>query len=211
MKAGQQWLIMNAPDNYLAMLEPLPDNVCLTFSPNEFVDGVQVFVKNTDQLTVAFEQLRPVLSDDTILWVIYPKKNSGIVTDLEMMSGWETSKPYGLRPVASAAINNVWTSLRFRPKHLVKHSAASKESILKENEYSAYIDVDSKQINLPPYVHQALIQDPAAMTIYQKLAWSHRKEYLVWILSAKKEQTKADRVAKMIEMLMAGKRNPTEK
>ena len=132
-------------------------------------------------------------------------------TDLEMMSGWEVTKPYGLRPVASAAINNVWTTLRFRPEHFVKHSDASKESISKQNDYSAYIDVDKKQITLPPYLQEALAAKPAAVATYEKLAWSHRKEYVVWILSAKQEQTKANRIAKMIEMLLAGKKNPSEK
>ncbi|MET3979523.1 hypothetical protein ABIB62_002109 [Mucilaginibacter sp. UYP25] len=211
IKPGQHWLIMNAPEDYLATLEPLPDGVKLSFTVEGTHNGIQVFVKNSAELATALADLQPLLKDETVLWVIYPKKNSGIDSDLEMMSGWEVAKPYGLRPVASAAINNVWTTLRFRPEHLVKHSGASKESIRNENDYSAYIDVDKKLITLPPYLHQALAHEPAAMALYDKLAWSHRKEYLVWILSAKLEQTRANRIVKMVEMLSAGKKNPTEK
>ncbi|MFD0764249.1 YdeI family protein [Mucilaginibacter lutimaris] len=211
MKPGQHWLIMNAPEDYLATLEPLPQDVKLSFNAAGDFNGIQVFVKNSTGLAEALAQLKPVLKDETVLWIIYPKKNSGIDSDLEMMSGWEVAKPYGLRPVASAAINNVWTTLRFRPEHLVKHSGASKESIRKENDYSAYIDVDKKQITLPPYLHEALAHEPAAMAAYEKLAWSHRKEYVVWILSAKQEQTRANRIVKMIEMLTAGKKNPSHK
>jgi uncharacterized protein YbdZ (MbtH family) len=211
IKPGQHWLILNAPEDYLATLEPLPDDVKLSFTPQGDFNGIQVFVQNSAGLTAALSLLKPILKDDTIFWVIYPKKSSGMETDLEMMSGWEVTKPYGLRPVASAAINNVWTTLRFRPEHLVKHSDASKESISKQNDYSAYIDVDKKQITLPPYLNEALVAEPAAMATYEKLAWSHRKEYVVWILSAKQEQTKANRIAKMIEMLLVGKKNPSEK
>jgi len=211
IKPGQHWLILNAPEDYLATLEPLPDHVQLSFTPQGNFNGIQLFVKNSAGLTEALTQLKPVLNDDTVFWVIYPKKNSGIETDLEMMSGWEVTKPYGLRPVASAAINNIWTTLRFRPEHLVKHSDSSKEAISKQNDYSAYIDVDKKQITLPPYLQEALAAEPVAMATYEKLAWSHRKEYVVWILSAKQEQTKANRIAKMVEMLLTGKKNPSEK
>ncbi|MBD1386429.1 YdeI/OmpD-associated family protein [Mucilaginibacter rigui] len=211
IKSGQHWLILNAPEDYLATLEPLLESVKLSFTPEGNFNGIQLFVQNSAGLNEALIQLKPILKDDTIFWVIYPKKSSGMETDLEMMSGWEVTKPYGLRPVASAAINNVWTTLRFRPEHLVKHSDASKESISKQNDYSAYIDVDKKQITLPPYLHEALAAEPAAMATYDKLAWSHRKEYVVWILSAKQEQTKANRIVKMIEMLSAGKKNPSEK
>lgn len=211
IKAGQRWLIMNAPEDYLATLEPLPDDVRLSFTPDGGVDGVQVFVKNKAELAQSLLQLKPVLIDDTILWIIYPRKNSGIDSDLSMMNSWPEAEQHGLRPVAAVAINNVWSSLRFRPEHLVKKSNTSKEAIRKENDYSAYIDVDKKQIALPPYLHEVLAAEPAAMATYEKLAWSHRKEYVVWILSAKQEQTKANRIVKMIEMLSAGRKNPSDK
>ncbi|TWR25523.1 YdeI/OmpD-associated family protein [Mucilaginibacter achroorhodeus] len=211
MKPGQTWLILNAPEDYLATLEPLPDGVELTFAVGKPVSGIQVFVKTGAELSEVLKHLKPSLKDDTIFWVIYPKKTSGIETDLEMMSGWEVTKPFGLRPVASAAINNVWTSLRFRPEHLVKHSEGSAASIRKENDYSEFIDVDKRQITLPPYLQEALAAEPAAMAYYEKLAWSHRKEYVLWILSAKQEQTRANRIVKMMEMLLAGKKNPSDK
>jgi hypothetical protein len=211
IKPGQHWLILNAPEDYLATLEPLPDDVQLSFTPEGNVDGVQVFVKTSAELGQSLQQLKPVLTNDTILWIIYPRKNSGIDTDLTMMHSWPEAEQHGLRPVAAVAINNIWSSLRFRPEHLVKKSATSQEAIRKEKDYSAYIDVDKKQITLPPYLHEALAAEPAAMATYEKLAWSHRKEYVVWILSAKQEQTRANRIVKMIEMLLTGKKNPSDK
>jgi hypothetical protein len=211
IKPGQHWLIMNAPEDYLATLEPLPDDVKIKFDISGSVDGVQAFVKNSGELAQVLQQLKPVLADDTILWIIYPKKNSGIDTNLSMMNSWPEPEQHGLRPVAAVAINNVWTSLRFRPGHLVKQSGTSKEAIRKENDYSAYIDVDKKQITLPPYLQEALVASPTAMATYEKLAWSHRKEYVVWILSAKQEETRLNRITKMINMLLAGKKNPSDK
>ncbi|WP_374951746.1 YdeI/OmpD-associated family protein [Mucilaginibacter sp.] len=210
MKPGQTWLILNAAPGYLSLLDPLPDGIKLVFEPASTVDGMQIFVNTAKELANKLQDLTPFLKAGTVLWVIYPKKNSGIETDLEMMSGWEAAKQFGLRPVASAAIDNTWTTLRFRPENLVKHSDFSQESI-KKNDYSAFIDTVNKQITLPPDVTEALTDTPAALSVYNGLAWSHRKEYMVWILSAKQEQTRAGRIEKMKGMLLAGKKNPSEK
>jgi hypothetical protein len=210
IKPGQTWLILNSPESYLATLEPLPDGVKLLFDVIGPVDGMQLFVKNNHELAETLTQVKAILKPETVVWITYPKKNSGIETDLEMMGSWDVLKQYGLRPVASAAINDVWTALRIRPEYLVKQSDFSKASIQK-NDYSAYIDTQKKQVTLPPDVESVLRTNPAALTVYESLAWSHRKEYMVWILSAKQEQTRVSRITKMIEMLLAGKKNPSAK
>jgi hypothetical protein len=210
-KPGQHWLMVNAPENFLANLEPLPDGAKLSFEAKGSFNGILLFVKNSKEFAAALIQIKPLLTDETILWVVYPKQNKGIDTDLNMMIGWEEAKVHGLRPVASAAVNDVWTTLRFRPEHLVKHSDSSVESIKKQNDYSAYINPEKKQITLPDDVATALNAAPVAMALYESLAWSHRKEYIVWILDAKQEKTRTERITKMVEKLLAGKKNPSEK
>ncbi|MFA6086992.1 YdeI family protein [Mucilaginibacter sp.] len=210
VKPGQTWLVLNAPESYLATFDPLPDGVKLVFDAAIPADGIQLFVKNNHELAKNLIQLKATLKPETVIWIMYPKKNSGIDTDLEMMGSWDVLKQYDLRPVASAAINDIWTSLRLRPEHLVKQSDFSKASIQK-NDYSAYIDTEKKQITLPLDVESILRTNPAALTVYESLAWSHRKEYMVWILSAKQEQTRVNRITKMVEMLLAGKKNPSDK
>jgi hypothetical protein len=210
MKPGQTWLVLDPPEDYLAALEPLPDGVTLTFELKETVTGIQFFVINSTELAASLAQMAPILKPETILWCIYPKKNKGIDTDLEMMSGWEVAKVHGLRPVASAAINDVWTTLRFRPEVLVKHSESRNEAI-KTNDYANYINPETKTVTLPLDVAEALDATPGTLAAFSKLAYSHRKEYVVWVLSAKQEQTRLNRVAKMAEMLADGKKNPSDK
>jgi len=211
IKPGQQWLMLHSPENFLTSLEPLPDGAKLSFGGKGSFSGILLFAKNSKEFAAGLVEIQPLLTDDTILWVVYPKQNKGIDTDLNMMSGWEEAKVYGLRPVASAAVNDVWTTLRFRPEHLVKHADSSVESIKKQNDYSAYINPEKKQITLPDDVVTALNAAPAATALYESLAWSHRKEYVVWILDAKQEKTRTDRIAKMVEKLLSGKKNPSEK
>jgi hypothetical protein len=210
MKAGKRWLLFNAPDNYLGSLEPLPDGVEIVFKAEGSFDGAQIFVKDTAELTSTLKLVFPVLKPDAVFWVIYPKKNKGISTDLEMMSGWEVTKPYGLKPVASAAINDTWTSLRFRPETEIKVSEGRNDNI-RNNEFGEYIDVDKKIITLPDEIKAVLEQIPQALAFYQNLSYTNKKEYVLWILTAKQEKTKNERLIKLIEKLVSGKKNPSEK
>jgi hypothetical protein len=49
------------------------------------------------------------------LWTAYPKKTSGVETDLTRDVGWEPLHGLGLQAVANVAVDDVWSALRFRP------------------------------------------------------------------------------------------------
>ena len=210
IKPGKNWLFYNAPNSYFSTLEPLPADVTIFYNPTRTFDGVQLFVKNTKELATSLKILAPVLKPDTMFWITYPKKSSGIESDLEMMGSWVEVEKYGLRIVASAAIDDTWTALRFRPIDLVKTSEGRNDSV-RQNEYSAYIDVDNKQIRLPPVIADALSTQHKAMEFYQQLSYSNKKEYVLWILTAKQEKTRDERLVKLVEKLNSGKKNPSEK
>lgn len=210
IKPNSRWLLQNAPAGYQDNLLPLPDNAMLTFSTEGQFNGIQLFVTNSDELKSELKVITPLLKADTVFWIIYPKKSSGIQTDLEMMSSWDAPAQYGLRPVASAAVNEVWTALRFRPVEAVKVSEGRNEAV-RNNEYSDYIDVDNRIITLPDYVKETLEQYPGVIDYFQSLAYSHKKEYVLWILTAKQEKTRRDRLTKMVEMLQNKKKNPSDK
>jgi hypothetical protein len=209
-KPGKRWLFYNAPTNYLATLEPLPEGAIAEFALGGDFDGIQLFVKDSTMLNACLKLIAPLLTADTVFWITYPKKSSGIQSDLEMMGNWDEPAKYGLRTVASAAINETWTAIRLRQKGLSKVSEFRNEGI-KKNEYSAFIDVDKKMVMLPPDVKMALEQSPNALSFYQGLSYSNKKECVVWILSAKQEKTKTERLEKLVEKLLAKKKNPSEK
>jgi uncharacterized protein YdeI (YjbR/CyaY-like superfamily) len=58
---------------------------------------------------------------------------------------------------------------------------------------------------LPRYIQAALKKQPAALRNFQALAPSHRRRYVGWIESAKREETKARRLEEAIRLLAAGK------
>jgi hypothetical protein len=210
IKPGKSWLFYNAPNNYPALLDPLPEGTEARFSPKGDFDGIQLFVKDSAELAAGLKVVVPLLKPDTIVWVTYPKKSSGIISDLEMMGNWDEPKKYGLTVVASAGIDATWTALRLRPEGQTKASEFRNEEI-KKNEHAEFIDLDNRQIILPPDMKNILEQSPNALAFYQTLSFTNKKEYVVWILSAKQEKTKSERLAKLTEKLLAKKKNPAEK
>ena len=210
VKPGKHWLLFNAPANYLALLEPLPEGTTISYEAKCTFDGIQLFVKNSTELVESLKVVVPTLKPDSVFWIIYPKKNSGIETDLAMMGSWSAPADHGLEPVAAAAIDETWTALRFRPIGQAKVSNVGADEI-RQNEYGQWIDVDKKVITLREDIKQALEQNPQALANYEKLSWSNRKEYVLWILTAKQEKTRNERLMKLVEKLATGKKNPSEK
>ncbi len=210
IKPGKSWLFYKAPENYLATLEPLPEGAKAVFTPKGDFDGIQLFVINRTDLAASLKIIAPMLKPDTIFWITYPKKSSGISSDLEMTGSWDELVVYRLRPVATAAINETWTAIRARFNEQTQVSEFCNEEI-KKNEHSAYIDLDNRQITVPPDMKHILEQSPNALAFYEGLSFTNKKEYVVWILSAKQEKTRTERLFKTVEKLLERKKNPSEK
>ena len=210
IKPGKRWLFYSAPLNYIASLEPMPEGTEAVFTPTGNVDGIQLFARSSRDLAIGLKVVAPLLRADTVLWITYPKKSSGISSDLEMMGSWEEPKKYGLMTVAAAGIDETWTAIRLRPQGQSKASDFSSEAVRK-NEYAAFIDIDNRQIRLPTDMEQILSRSQNAMAFYESLSFTNKKEYVVWILSAKQEKTKTERLTKLVEKLLGGKKNPSEK
>ena len=58
---------------------------------------------------------------------------------------------------------------------------------------------------LPPYIETALKKRPAALRYFETLAPSHRRRYVGWIESGKREETKTRRLKEAIRLLAAGR------
>ncbi|MDQ6750791.1 MAG: YdeI/OmpD-associated family protein [Actinomycetota bacterium] len=56
-------------------------------------------------------------------------------------------------------------------------------------------------VEVPEALRQALDSDPVANEIYERLPFTHRKEYAQWIAEAKREDTRTRRIAKALEMI----------
>jgi len=67
-------------------------------------------------------------------------------------------------------------------------------------------DAEPRLIEIPKDLMKELKKDQEAKTFFDKLSYTHQKEYVRWVEEAKKEETRQNRILKTIEMLKKGKR-----
>ena len=67
-------------------------------------------------------------------------------------------------------------------------------------------DTEPREIEIPNDLMQEFKKEKEARDFFEKLSYTHRKEYVTWINEAKKEETRQNRIAKTIEMLKQGKK-----
>jgi hypothetical protein len=70
-------------------------------------------------------------------------------------------------------------------------------------------DTEERIVDVPEDLKHALSKSKKAEAFYNTLSFTNRKEYAVWISSAKKPETRKKRVADSIKKLLEGKKNPS--
>lgn len=68
------------------------------------------------------------------------------------------------------------------------------------------LDTEPRVIEVPKDVMKELKQHKDAKTFFDTLSYSHKREYVMWINEAKRDETRQNRIVKMIEMLKKGKK-----
>jgi len=69
-------------------------------------------------------------------------------------------------------------------------------------------DDEPRTVEVPRDLAVALEADPAVRETFERLSYTHRKEYVRWIEEAKREETRTRRVAKSVELLREGVKTP---
>lgn len=186
----------------------------LTFSKNltpllksRKVDFALLFAVNQKQLKEILNEVVPVLHQDAKLWVAYPKVSSKIASDLNRDASWGFINVYGYEIVRSIALDNMWSALRFKRPDLTEKKALNFCS----TNPAPGIDYKTRTVEIPSELQQLFAGNKSAKTFFESLAFTHRREYVEWIVSAKREETKARRLETTMEKLTAGKKNFNEK
>ncbi|HET6596032.1 MAG TPA: YdeI/OmpD-associated family protein [Anaerolineales bacterium] len=67
-------------------------------------------------------------------------------------------------------------------------------------------DTEPRVIEVPAELKKAFRNDKEAKAFFEKLSYTHQREYVMWINEAKREETRQNRIAKTIEMLKKGEK-----
>jgi len=102
---------VSPPGNFDELLGPLPGGTVATRKGP--LDFAILFVKSKSELAKRFPALRDRLESNGMLWVGWPKKTSGIASDLTEGVVREYGLAAGLVDVKICAIDDTWSGLKF--------------------------------------------------------------------------------------------------
>ena len=108
---GSTFALLEAPDHAAALLEPLPVGASAVTDPAE-AEIVVFFTVTRAALADRLPRLGEAIFPDRLLWVAWPKRASGVSTDVTEDVVREIALPLGLVDTKVAAIDATWSGLR---------------------------------------------------------------------------------------------------
>jgi hypothetical protein len=114
VKPGTTIVVLGAPAGYRQKLGPLPEGARLVNVVPAEAAFVHLFARDGAALSSRLREVSPRLTDDCVVWVSYPKADSGAGSDLSREKIWAIAGPFGLQPVAQVALDKIWSALRFK-------------------------------------------------------------------------------------------------
>jgi hypothetical protein len=108
------WLLYveNGPEDYLQLLEPLPEGVTWVQPLAGKVNLIHLFTREEAELAAKLPRFLKRIVEDGIIWVSWPKKAAKITTDVTEDVIREVALPLGLVDTKVCAVDEVWSGLK---------------------------------------------------------------------------------------------------
>ena len=113
IREGSAVTLLDAPEDFPGLLEPLPGGVELRRTARGPVDLVVLFATSRARLASRFPAAKAAIGADGGIWVAWPKKAAAVATDLDFDFVQRVGLDAGLVDNKTAAIDATWTSVRF--------------------------------------------------------------------------------------------------
>jgi hypothetical protein len=113
IREGSSLLLIDAPDDFASTLGELPPAVELVRPEARAVDVAILFARDAATVQTRFAALAASLEPAGGLWVAWPKRSSGVATDLDEKVVREIGLADGLVDNKVCAIDATWSGLRF--------------------------------------------------------------------------------------------------
>lgn len=104
--------LINAPANYCELLGPAGKSVRFSDSAKTGLEFVHLFVSKRSQLERTIGQLRKKVADTAVVWISWPKKSSGVQTDVTEDVIRSVALPFGFVDVKVCAVDETWSGLK---------------------------------------------------------------------------------------------------
>src|SRR5262245_34959244 len=104
IRPDERVVALGAPPHYSDLLAPLPDGVVSRPRLGRTERFIPRFASRQAELVRAFPRLACALADDGMLWISWPKRSSGVPTDVTEDRIRDIALPYGLVDVKVCAV-----------------------------------------------------------------------------------------------------------
>jgi len=105
--------LVNAPKDFQKQLGTLPEDSQIVTRLLKPLDVILIFADAEKTLAKDFRSLAKKLSNNGMIWIAWPKKSSGVPTDLSFERVQRIGLQCGLVDVKICAIDEVWSGLKF--------------------------------------------------------------------------------------------------
>jgi hypothetical protein len=103
---------INAPDDYLDILQPLPPEAKITDRATTDLDIIHIFTNSRTELQKLLSQATRQIKQDGSIWVSWYKKAAKLSTEITEDSIREAAFPLGLVDIKVCAVDDKWSGLK---------------------------------------------------------------------------------------------------
>ena len=104
--------LCNAPDNYLDLVEPLPEGITISTGIRKDIDVWHFFTRSATELEAKLPKLMLTIRPNGMIWVSWPKKSSGVPSSVTEDTIRTVALPLGLVDVKVCAVDEIWSGLK---------------------------------------------------------------------------------------------------
>jgi hypothetical protein len=112
IKPGLTVVTISAPTNYRRLLGKIPEGVAFSNRLKPDSNFVHVFIKKRRELEKRLSILREKIADTGTVWVSWPKKSSGVPTDVTEDVVRTVALPLGFVDIKVCAVDDTWSGLK---------------------------------------------------------------------------------------------------
>jgi hypothetical protein len=112
LKPGQRVWRSGMPATVVREIDAEAGPIDLVEEPVDGIDVAHVFTRSRAELTAALALLRTRIAPDGMIWISWPKKASGVSTDITEDVIREIALPIGLVDIKVCAVDEIWSGLK---------------------------------------------------------------------------------------------------
>ncbi len=112
IRPGFRLKTKNAPAHYRELLRPLPEEVTVSTRLRREIDLWHLFTARVEELRRELRRALGQIRQDGMIWVSWPKKSSGVPSEVTENTVRDVALPLGLVDVKVCAVDEVWSGLK---------------------------------------------------------------------------------------------------